>query len=263
MKAIQHHIYGLKATFETLSKGKLLAFFIPGLVMGGWYLYSSTYTSAIHETADTTEDVWIIGSIVSGILHWVADFAQAILLIAFQFIVLTVLSPFNTILSEKFETELTGTQFKTGFLRILSDLLRMILVVFIALFMEFFFIIFWWALTLIISPLDILSPIVYFLMSAFFFGFAFFDYSLERHNIGTIRSLGFAFTKMPYMILTGAVFQLLFMIPFAGIILAPVVTTMVSTAVYVKLHEKPVIPPAAPNPVRPTSASRQGESETL
>ena len=34
MKVIENHIYGIKATFETLAKGKLWVFFVPGTC--GW-----------------------------------------------------------------------------------------------------------------------------------------------------------------------------------------------------------------------------------
>jgi CysZ protein len=160
----------------------------------------------------------------------------------FQFFVLTLLSPFNTVLSEKFDTELTGRKFEGGFIRILNDFLRMILVVILALILEFFLMGVWWILDWIL-PFGFLSPLVYFLIGSFFFGFAFYDFSLERHGVGTLGSLGFAFKKPLHMIATGALFQLVFMIPVAGIILAPVLLTMISTAVYVKMHEKPVAPP--------------------
>jgi CysZ protein len=241
MKAIQLHIDSIKATFETFSKGKLLLFFIPGIIIGCWYLWSSSLAGGIHETADSSKDVWLIGSLLGGFLHLVADFADWLLLIIFQFIILTLLSPFNSVLSEKFDTELTGRKFESGFVRIMNDLLRMILVVFIALFLELFFMLFWWFLSFI-PPLGLLTPVVYFIVSSFFFGFAFYDYSLERHNIGTLRSLGFAFSKFWYMVLTGGIFSLVFKIPFVGIILAPILATMISTGVYVKMHEKPATP---------------------
>lgn len=246
MKALQHHIYGIKASFDTLSKGQLLVFFIPGLVIGIWYFWSFLIIQELHTEAEIVNSVpWIGGYIASGI-HGILNFGETILYEFFKFFVLTLLSPFNCVLSERFDTQLTGRKFQTGFMRIVNDFLRMILVVMIALFLEFFIMGFWAVFSWVVG-LGILNSIVYFLISSFFLGFAFYDYSLERHGIGTLRSLGFAFAKMGYMLLTGGIFTILFMIPVAGVILAPVLATMISTAAYIKLKEKPAPPPELQN----------------
>lgn len=243
MKAIQHHIYGIKATFETLFQGKLLMFFIPGIVVGLWYFWAYVYTQDLNESATGLKSVWLIGDYLHSGASWFIELFQGFLFIVFKFVVLTFLSPFNSILSEKFDTELTGRKFETSFIRILNDVLRAILVVMLALSLEFLFMGVWWILSVLLPFSDILDPIMYFLISSFFFGFAFFDYSLERHGVGTGSSLGFAFSHMGHMILTGAIFTVIFMIPIAGIILAPVLTTMISTGVYIKMKPQPATPP--------------------
>ncbi len=241
MKAIQHHIYAIKVCFEALSKGKYLTFFIPGLFVGLFYYWAFSSTEELKESATTLDSVPLVGEyLVSGAQGFIG-FWQGILLFIFQFFILTILSPFNSILSEKFDADLTGRKFETGFVRILNDLLRAILVAIIALVLECIFMVVWIILSWILSwlPLiDLLDPIMRFLIGSFFFGFAFYDYSLERHNIGTFRSLGFAFSKMGHMIISGSIFTLIFMIPIVGIILAPVLVTLISTGVYIKLNEK-------------------------
>lgn len=242
MKAIQHHLYGIKVSFETLSKGRLLLFFIPGLIIGIWYFSSFLFLQNLHAGAEAVDRVPLIGGYVASGVHGVLNFGETILFEIFKFFVLTLLSPFNCILSERFDTQLTGEQFEGGLIRIINDFLRMILIVLIALFMEFAIMGCWATLSWVFG-FGIVNPIVYFLISSFFMGFAFYDYSLERHGIGTFRSLGFAFSKMGYMILTGGIFTLIFMIPVVGVILAPVLVTMISTAVYLKLKEKPAATP--------------------
>lgn len=237
MKAIQHHIYAIKVSFEALSKGKYLTFFIPGLIVGLFYYWAFSSTEELNESVSSYEGSnMVVDFFVSG-AKGVIGFGQAILLVIFQFFVLTILSPFNSFLSEKFDADLTGRKFETGFVRILNDLLRAILVAIIALFLELIFMGVWWILSWL-PLIGLLDPIMYFLIASFFFGFAFYDYSLERHNIGTFRSLGFAFSKMGHMIISGSIFTLIFMIPIAGIILAPVLVTLISTGVYIKLNEK-------------------------
>ena len=237
MKAIQHHIYALKVCFEALSKGKYLLFFIPGLIVGLFYYWAFSSTEELKESATSLDGVPLVGEyLVSGAQGFIG-FWQGVLLFIFQFFVLTILSPFNSFLSEKFDADLTGRKFETGFVRIMNDLLRAILVAIIALTLELIFSAIWWILSWL-PLIGLLDPIMDFLIPSFFFGFAFYDYSLERHNIGTFRSLGFAFSKMGHMIISGSIFTLIFMIPIVGIILAPVLVTLISTGVYIKLNEK-------------------------
>src|SRR5690606_24921740 len=149
--------------------------------------------------------------------------------------ILTVLSPFNTILSEKLDTKLTGQKFSFSIIRLINDLFRMILVVIIAISMEFIFIGFWWLICWITGLNDtFIYPLISFLIGAFFFGFSFYDHSLERYEVNVFGSIGFAFSNGLLVMTTGAIFKLLYYFPYfwevsyLGIIIAPVLTTMIS-----------------------------------
>jgi len=242
MKAIQNHIYGIKATFESLSKGQMLVFFIPGLVVGIFFFFAFTYTSELSESATALNDVPLVGEYATSAVQSTLSMFDAIMLEVFKFVVLTLLSPFNCFLSEKFDNQLTGNKFDGGFVRMLNDILRAILIVILALIMEFFFLGVWWFISWILG-ISIINPIVYFAISSFFLGFAFYDFSLERYGIGTLSSWGVAFSNMLHMIITGGLFTLLFMIPFVGVIIAPVLMTMIATATYLKMRGN-TTPPA-------------------
>lgn len=247
MKALQHHISGIKATFETLARGKMLVFLIPGAVIGLiYYISAHSLSSAGDEMAKSTEDWWLVGSALSSTIKGAFGFLDTVLLFIFQFIILTALSPFNTMLSEKFDTELTGNTFRSGIVRFINDLLRAVLIAIIAILLQLIFTSVWWILSWILPFSDLLDPVMYFLINAFFFGLAFYDYSLERYEVGTLGSLGFAFSRMLYMLMTGAVFSAIFAIPYIGIILAPVLTTMIATGTYLQM--KPKVP-AAPDTI--------------
>lgn len=247
MKAIQHHIYAVTATFGTLFKGKLLLFFLPGFVAGGLYYM---FYLATEETGDsissTVENVWFIGDYLKSGVDAGFDFFQFVLFEFFKFFIITLLSPFNSVLSEKFDTELTGRRFESGFVQIMNDLLRAALIALIAFTLEMVFLLGWWFLSTFLLGFflpDAVDTVIYFLMSSFFFGFAFYDFSLERYSIGTFRSIGFAFEKMLYMVLTGSVFTLIMTVPAVGFIIAPALTTMISTAAYIKMNNIPSTPP--------------------
>lgn len=246
MKSIQNHIYSIQKTFETLGKGKLLLFFLPGFIVGGIFYYFMGFGSTLTETGDWLGGIPLIG----GLLEWFLDGAAAIfewiVLFIMQFVLLTLLSPFNSALSEKFETEITGTDFKSGLVQFLNDMLRAVFIAFIAILLELIFTLIVWIISWII-PGEFIETIVYNCIAAFFFGFAFYDYSLERHRVTTISSLGFAFSHMGHMILTGGIFMLIFAIPYIGMILAPVFATFIATGAYVKLKMPQATNETAPN----------------
>jgi len=240
MKTFNYHIKALKDTFEELSKGNFLLFFIPGIVLTTgyyWFIYEAfAISKAIALTSDYSWFSWIIDFFNSAVQK---TFAVFILLTEqfYIFLVLTLLSPFNTYLGERLDTKHTGTKFEGGIIRFIHDFIRMIFVIILAISLEFICIVLYWILSWFIGfePLD---TIVYFCITAFFFGFSFYDFALERYKSNVFSSLEFAFSKPLTMILTGGLFLAIFNIPIIGIPLAPVITLMVSTFVYLYLTKK-------------------------
>ena len=224
----------------------------PGLAVGFMFFSMLSITDSIRDTTSWTKDIWLVGDYIDSSIGWIFDFIKMIFYVIIQFVVLTLLSPFNSILSERFDSEITGRKFETSFIQILNDLLRAIFVAMIAIVFEITCIIGWWMLSLILPFSDFLDPIMYFLLNAFFFGFAFYDYSLERHGVSTLGSIGFSFSKMSYMLVTGSIFLLIFMIPYIGLFIAPVLATFISTGAYVKLTHRPAAPEPAPTANRNT-----------
>jgi len=240
MKTINYHIKAISNTFEELFKGNFLLYFIPGAIITIAYYWFLSKASALSGAANLASDIswfdWILGYVNSGVKGVFSVFG----LITEQlyiFLVLTVLSPFNTYLGEKLDAKYTGQKFEGGLIRFVNDLIRMVFVVIIALVLEFLFIGLYWILSWFIGfePLD---SIVYFCITAFFFGFSFYDFALERYEAGVFSSLGFAFTKPLTMILTGGIFLAIYNIPIVGIPLAPVITLMISTLVYLYATKK-------------------------
>ncbi|MNE10559.1 putative sulfate transport protein CysZ [compost metagenome] len=155
-----------------------------------------------------------------------------------------VLSPVNCILSEKFDSYLTGREYKFDLIRLVNDFLRMILIVISALFLEYVFLVIWWVFSWILP--DFIGEAMFFLIASFFVGFSFYDYSMERYGLNFFKSWGLGFSKMSYMLITGGIFTLMIKIPVVGIIAAPVVISMLSTAVYVLMKAKETNPNIAP-----------------
>ncbi len=240
MKTLQLYISGTVHTFETLAKGKFLFYFVPGLVVStflwAYYYQMSEYEQMTKET----EEWFMIGGVVSWILEFLGSMLTFLVEQLYMFIVLVCFSPFNCILSEKYDNYITGNKFDGGFVRMLNDLLRALFIVILAIIMEYLFIFVYWIVSGLIPDVigEYIDPIMYFLIPSFFIGFAFYDYSLERYGEGTFSSWGYAFKRMLAMLVAGSLFTLLFKIPYVGIILAPVILTMLSTYVYIHREDK-------------------------
>lgn len=238
MKSINYHIKAIVEVVKQLSKGKFWIYFLPGLVLTLIYFIATYRVSSIAESVSFIERIPLIGSYIDKGVEATFSVIGFIFDQLYIFAVITLLSPFNTYLSEKLDTELTGQTFKSDFGRIINDFVRMIFIVIIALFMEFILIGTWWIVAWIFGISDTIYMIISFLMAAFFFGFSFYDHSLERYNIGVFGSIGFSFQKIFLVTITGAIFQLIYYFPYTGgtpyigIFIAPVLTTMISTVVY-------------------------------
>lgn len=236
--SVNHHIEAVKSTWNQLSKGNFLIYFVPGIIITLLFISIHLITDTLLEGNITTQETGWLSSVFSKIGS-VIDFIITQLYI---FIILTVLSPFNTILSEQLDTKITGQKFSFSVIRLINDLFRMILIVIIALTLQFFFIGIWWFIAWIFNVNNtFFYDCVAFLISAFFFGFSFYDHSLERYEVNVFGSIGFAFSNIFLITLTGSLFKLLYYFPYfwevsyIGIVIAPVLTTMISTIVYLRV----------------------------
>lgn len=237
MKAINDHIYAITVTFQELGKGKFWLYLIPSLAIGLIFWIISEFIGSIFSFLNYAEEFPVVGSwlgtgvsVTKGFFSYVGD-------LFYQFVILTVLSPVYCLLSEKVDNTVTGAKFNGGFTRIVTDFIRMIFIVIISLILYIVAFLVWWTLSWILG-LGVLDQFMNLFIGAFFLGFSFYDYSLERYNIGTWKSWMFSFEKMGYMLLTGIIFNFSFQIPFFGVILSPFLTTIISTVVFLKMHQK-------------------------
>jgi CysZ protein len=240
MNSIKYHIDALKITFQELFKGNYLIFFIPGAVLTVIYLLFSYHTSLVAETflmqTDDSWTGWAKGILNSGV-ESIFDFFGFMVDQIYIFAVITLLSPFSTVLSERLDTKLTGTKYNSSIARFINDIIRMVFVVMIAVTLEISFLVFYYIISLIFG-LAVIDGIMFFVITAFFYGMAFYDFALERDQAGVFGTLGFAFSKPISMILTGSIFLIIYSIPLIGVPISPVITVMVSTIVYLYITKK-------------------------
>lgn len=242
VQAFKNHWTGIEQVAKTLLKGKFLWFFVPGLIVGLIYLYYKWQAEKALAIAHVADDVPLVGSAIGWLADGIFSIFDLIVSEFYKFVILVILSPVNCILSEKFDSYLTGNEYKFDFIRLFNDFLRMILIVISALFLEYVFLGIWWLFSWVMP--DFIGEAIFFLIASFFVGFSFYDYSMERYGLNFFKSWGMGFSRMSYMLITGGIFTLMIKIPFVGIIVAPVLTAMLSTAVYILMNKKPETQPA-------------------
>ena len=140
-------------------------------------------------------------------------------------------------LSQRVETRETGKEFPSNWSKFFNDLLRTMGVVVLG-GMIYFFVYLIWTIFAWLLGISFLSPFVSLILISFFTGFNSYDYSLERHDVSVAQSWIYAFSRPLQMMLTGGIFTLLLYIPLLGVVVAPVLLTMVGTINYLKLEER-------------------------
>lgn len=237
MNALKDHYFAIKRSFSLLFQGQYLLYFIPGLLLAFLFLIFSGGLSLVNSSlAFLGSTPWVgqyLGSAVNTTFGWI----YGISIFIYQFTILLIYSPFNTLLSQKIEAEVTEQVITYNWMQIFKDILRLIGIVFIGgvLYLGIYLI---WTIFVWILGISILSPFVSLFLVGFFTGFNSYDYSLERHKIGVIKSWGYAFSHPLHMVLTGLIFTFLIYIPIVGIVIAPVLLTMVGTLNYLKINER-------------------------
>lgn len=210
--------------------------FLPSFLIALLYFWLKSISYGIFEDFHLHDTLVLFGLEfdVKSYLSNVEWFYYLILFEVFKFTLLIILSPFNALISEIYDQKLTGNIFKFSFTRVLSDLVRGLLIGVSGFALEMFLSAFWLLASLLL-PLESLTPFFFLAIASFFYGFGYIDYSLERHKIGGFQSWFFAFDNFKTCFSIGLVFSLFMYIPIAGVILAPPFITLFATHHYLKI----------------------------
>ena len=135
------------------------------------------------------------------------------------YIIVAIMSPVFSFLSERTERAITGKDYPFDFKQFLQDVLRGVLlairnavfqlVVAIVLFFVSF-----------IPLMGFVTPFIMFFVSAYFYGFSFMDYAIERKRLGVKDSVRYMRQNKGLVIGNGFVFALLLLVPFCGVLLS-------------------------------------------
>ncbi len=155
-----------------------------------------------------------------------------------KYITLIIISPVLAYLSEKVEIILTGVDHPFNFRQFLKDVLRGILIAIRNMIIEFSIIITLWVLTFFVPILLPVTTVLLIVVSAYFYGFSMMDYTNERKKINLSDSVNFIRKHKGYAIGNGLVYHVVMLIPFVGIVVAPITAAVAATLGVLKIDDE-------------------------
>jgi uncharacterized protein involved in cysteine biosynthesis len=218
---------------QLLQQKRLYLFLLPGIIIMLIYIYLK-WTLGWFTTPEiiTNDTSWI-----EKLRHTINESGKWILDSTYQFVTIVLLSPVMAILAEKAENHLTNNTFDGGFSRMLNDFLRTISIVSIAFLFSSIVFLTWYILAWSFN-LSYLTPYIFFVIHAYFIGFSYIDYALERHRYSLRESWKYAQSNTLKLIGIGSLFSFIFIIPLFGNVIAPFLTTLIATVVWVRKNRK-------------------------
>ena len=180
-------------------------------------------------------------TIIKGTI-WIISKAMFFFIFAYTggYIVLIILSPVLAWLSEKSEKKLTGADYPFKFVRFVKDVWRGIVLAIRNFLIEMFFIIavFLFSFIPVLGWLSgIVGLILLFFISAYFYGFSFIDYYIERKKLNAKQSVYFMRKHKGLAIGNGALFAFTLLFPVIGTLLAPFLAIISVVAATITMEE--------------------------
>lgn len=138
----------------------------------------------------------------------------------YKYIILILMSPLLALLSERVETILTGNNYPFNMFDFLHDVIRGIALALRNLLVEISLLILVFLIGFI-PLLNLITPLITFYISSYYYGFSMLDYSNERKRFTIKQSIHFIRMQRGVAFGNGAVFYGLLLLPFIGWLIAP------------------------------------------
>jgi len=165
-----------------------------------------------------------------------------------KYVLLILLSPLFSLLSESIEEKLTGKKYPFNGLQLLKDIFRGIGVSLRNMFLEYLFIAVCFLLTILFPPLVILTAPFLLFVSWYYIGFTMLDYNFERHRMSISQSAAFTRQHKGTAIGIGMVYAFFMILPlFMGIFFGPVLAVSGATLCFLEIKQLMPIDSATSN----------------
>lgn len=194
----------------------------------------------IGEHLDSLSDLaWLsfLKGAVSVIIHILLKiFSFVIVAIFGGYIIVIILSPVFSYMSEKTERILSGKSYPFDADQLMRDIVRGVLIALRNMFIETF----WMVIAFIVGFIPVigfLAPFGLFFVSSYFYGFSFLDYTIERRKLTISESVRFMRSNKGVPIGNGAIYALFMLIPYCGVALAGFAAIVSVVAATISVHE--------------------------
>lgn len=252
-KGISTHVRGI----EFISKHNLWHFFLyPFLILillfiGGYWSILELADWIVDWALDyfglsvaSTDEGWLGWLEVAGtfLVSFILKLAFLLIFSSYvKYIVLIICSPILALLSERIDEIISGKKYPFNFGQFLHDMLRGILVTLRNLAFETVVI----AGCFILGFLPVLGPVIAIiaypflkLVAWYFMGFAMMDYSYERMRMTIGQGTAFTRKHKGIAIGNGFIFSMILLLPFIGVIIAPVLSVVAATLAVLEVRKE-------------------------
>lgn len=153
------------------------------------------------------------------------------------YVVIVIMSPVYSWLSERTEAHLTGKTYPFSLKQMLWEVMRGIMIALRNLLLQL-------AISLLlfvcsfIPLVGLLTPVAMFLVSSYFYGFSFVDYAIERRRFNVKKSTAYMKKNAGVVTGVGSVFALALLIPWISILVCCFVSVVSVVAGTVVTEEK-------------------------
>ena len=222
-------------------KANWIYYFLPSIIFSLlFYLYITTGSSISTWFLFMEKWTWS-----SWVYHTFSEIMELISVVLFEFIVLILLTPINSILSEKTIKYVTGISIHFSWSIFIKAIGRALVMICIAFTMQFAILGLIWLLSLFLG--DQFYAIASFLNLSFFIGLSFLDFAFELVGINIKNSWRLARRHTLLCLLIGIVFcgfiylpqsYDLFVFYLIGISIVPHLLTITATKIYLELAQR-------------------------
>jgi CysZ protein len=234
MKGIHLAFESYIEAFTIVSKAKLKKYyFFPGIIsivlLLLFYFIGDFFSFKLFDFIEKFFNLSKYGKLVYVLLKLtITVVAFLIYFLIYKALLLVFLSPVLSYVSEKTEFYINEKPYEIGFIKNLKLAWRGIVISSKGFIREMIG-------TLIITllsfifPINILVPLMLYLIQSYYTGFSFMDYTLERHDFNAEHSFKFLKENKLFAITSGGIFIILFLIPVLGFFMAPILAAVAIT----------------------------------
>ncbi len=146
-----------------------------------------------------------------------------------KYVVLTLMTPILTPLSERTEYHLTGNKYPLIFKYYVEDVVRAFKIILRNMLLQMVWMGVIYTITFIYGLPGWVNDTLYYLIAFYFYGFSFMDYANERRRISISDAIKFTRKNALVAFCLGGIYVGLYYIPYAGVVIAPILSVVAGT----------------------------------